>query len=355
MLGVGCVLIFLALRFKFEPLILLPMGIGTLLANFPATGLTDAPSDGNVGGLYWYFKEVGLNTEVFPILIFLGLGALTDFSPLIANPITFLLGAAAQFGIYFAMLVAILIGFSIKEAGAIGIIGSADGPTTIYVSTQLAPHLVGSVAVAAYSYMAMVPLIQPPIMRLLTTKEERLTRMAYNPRPVSRLTLIIFPLVVMGITALVTPKAIPLVGVFMFGNLLRVSGVVERLSNTAQNELMNIVTIFLSSTVGSTMVAATFLTWKTLGILTLGLIAFASATAGGVLFGKVMYRLSGRKINPLIGAAGVSAVPMSARVAQRVAHEVDPTNYILMHAMGPNVAGVIGSAIAGGVLLAMLK
>lgn len=349
MMVISFVLLYLAIAKKFEPLLLLPIGTGILLANLPLTGLTEE------GGLLNVLKKAGLDNELFPLLMFLGLGALTDFTPLLQSPITMLLGAAAQFGIFGAMFLALFLGFDIKEAGAIGIIGSADGPTTIYVSTQLASEsLWGPIAVAAYSYMAMVPLIQPPIMRLLTTKKERSVTMPYLDKPISKRAKILFPVVVLVLSSLIAPKAAPLIGMFMLGNLLRESGVVDRLSNAAQNEIINAVTIFLGLTVGSTMTAERFLNVQTIGIFILGLAAFAVATVSGVLFGKVMYIFSGGKINPLIGAAGVSAVPMAARVVHKVGQEANPENYLIMHAMGPNVAGVLGSAIAGGVILGYL-
>ena len=342
-------MIALAVGKRYEPLLLLPIGSGILLANLPMTGLL--AEDGILGML----KRAGLDSQLFPLLMFLGLGALTDFTPLIQRPVTILLGAAAQLGIFGALLLALLLGFSIEEAGAIGIIGSADGPTTIFVSTQLAsPDLWGPIAVAAYSYMAMVPIIQPPIMRLLTTKRERAIRMPYDSTPVSRRVRILLPILTLVLASLIAPKAAPLVGMLMFGNLLRESGVVDRLANAAQNELINVTTIFLGLTVGSTMTAERFLRPDTLGIFALGLLAFATSTAAGVLFGKLMCYATRGKVNPLIGAAGVSAVPMAARVVQRVGLEADPENHLLMHAMGPNVAGVIGSAMAGGVVLGFL-
>ncbi|MFQ5860914.1 MAG: sodium ion-translocating decarboxylase subunit beta [Dehalococcoidia bacterium] len=343
-------LVYLAIARRFEPLLLLPIGIGILLVNLPFAGLAEE------GSVLVLLKRAGLDSQLFPLLMFLGLGALIDFTPLIQNPTTALLGAAAQIGIFGTLLAAVLLGFPVEEAGAISIIGGADGPTAIFVSTRLAPEAMwGAIAVSAYSYMAMVPLIQPPIMRLLTTREERRVRMTYDARPVPRLARLLFPLITVLLTALLAPRAVPLIGMLMFGNLLRESGVVERLSHAAQNELINVVTIFLGLTVGSTMTASRFLNLDTLAIFGLGLVAFSVATAGGVLFGKVMYLFSGRRINPLLGAAGVSAVPMSARVVHRVAQEEDPENYLVMHAMGPNVAGVIGSAIAAGVLLAFLS
>ena len=341
---------YLAIARRYEPLLLLPIGSGILLANLPATGLLEED------GLLGLIKRAGLDNELFPLLMFLGLGALTDFTPLLQRPITMILGAAAQLGIFGALLLAILLGFGLETAGAIGIIGSADGPTTIFVSTQLAPErLWGPIAVAAYSYMALVPVIQPPIMRLLTTKKERSIRMSYSGKPVSRQAKVIFPIAVIILASLIAPKSAPLVGMLMFGNLLRESGVVDRLANAAQNELINVATIFLGLTVGSTMTAERFLDIDTLEIFGLGLLAFGISTVGGLILGKIMSFFSKGTINPLIGAAGVSAVPMAARVVHRVGQEEDPENYLIMHAMGPNVAGVLGSAIAGGVILGFLS
>ena len=349
MLLLGFGLIYLAISKGFEPLLLIPIGIGVVLANL-FSGLVDE------GGILYLFKEVGLNTQLFPLLMFLGLGALTDFSGLLQRPFTALMGAAAQVGIFGALIGAIMLGFNLSEAGAIAIIGGADGPTAIYVSTRLAPEqLWGPVAVSAYSYMAMVPLIQPPIMRLLTTEKERRIKMDYAVQPVARRARILFPLLTTALTALLAPQAVPLIGLLMFGNLLRESGVVERLASSAQNEMINIVTILLGLTVGSTMTGETFLDLATLKVFALGLMAFALATAGGVLFGKVMCLVSRGTINPLLGAAGVSAVPMSARVVHRVAQEANPENFLVMHAMGPNVAGVLGSAMAAGVLLGLIS
>jgi len=354
MTGVGALLIYLAIRRGFEPLLLIPIGFGAILANIPVADMAGP------NGLLGLITRVGIETGVFPLLIFLGIGALTDFGPLIANPSTILLGAAAQFGIFLTLLGALLLNyvpgfdFSVADAASIGIIGGADGPTAIFLTTRLAPDLLGAIAVSAYSYMALVPLIQPPIMRALTTKRERAIVME-QLRPVSRLERILFSLSVLLVVVLFLPDAAPLIGMLMFGNLLRESGVVERLNKTAQNELINIVTIFLGLAVGSKLSADQFLRVETLGILALGAFAFATSTAAGVLMGKLMCWWTGGKINPLIGAAGVSAVPMSARVVNKVGLETDPNNYLLMHAMGPNVAGVIGSAVAAGVLLALLK
>ena len=342
--------IYLAIQKRFEPLLLIPIGVGIMLANIPFSGL------GEEEGLLVLLKRQGLDTELFPLLMFLGLGALTDFTALIQRPSMALLGAAAQLGIFGTLLGAIALGFSLENAGAIGIIGGADGPTAIFVSIRLADEaLLGPIAISAYSYMAMVPLIQPPIMRFLTTQKERSVEMTYEPKPVSKLVRLLFPLIIVILAALVAPKSIPLIGMFMFGNLLRERGVVDRLASTAQNELINITTILLGVTVGGTMVADKFLDPDTLKIFGLGLVAFTVATAGGVLFGKVMYLTSGGKINPLLGAAGVSAVPMSARVVHKVALEANPNNYLIMHAMGPNVAGVLGSAIAAGVIISMIE
>lgn len=352
MLAIASLLIYLAIKRGFEPLLLLPIGLGAFLVNLPGNGLLTAPQGNEIGGLYYYLSK-GIELEIFPPLIFLGIGAMTDFGPLLANPKTFLLGAAAQFGVFVALFSAVLLGFDLKEAAAIGIIGGADGPTAIYLTLKLAPHLLGPIAVAAYSYMALVPLIQPPIMRALTTEKERLVVME-TPKPVSHKIKIIFPLAVTVIGVFIVPPAAPLLAMLMGGNLLRESGVVERLTNMAQNELINIVTFFLGTCVGMTMAADVFLRWETLKIISLGVVAFGFSTAGGVLVGKVMYRMTGGKINPLIGSAGVSAVPMAARVSHNVGQEYNPQNYLLMHAMGPNVAGVIGTAIAAGVLIAIL-
>jgi sodium ion-translocating decarboxylase beta subunit len=346
MLAVGGLLLYFAIAKGFEPLLLTPIGFGTLLANLPQTGIMAE------GGLLRFFF-FGVEHEIFPPLIFLGVGALTDFGPLLANPLTLLLGAAAQFGIYVALIGAKLLGFTLREAGSIGIIGGADGPTAIYLTMKLAPHLLGPIAVAAYSYMSLVPLIQPPIIRALTTKKERQVAMA-QLRPVSKTERVLFPVVVTIAITLVLPPIAPLVGMLMLGNLLRETGVTDRLARTAQNELINIVTILLALSVGATMSAESFLTRQTLNIIAMGLVAFAGGTATGVLLGKLMYVLTGGKVNPMIGAAGVSAVPMAARVVQRVGQSENPSNFLLMHAMGPNVAGVIGTAVAAGVMLTLL-
>jgi sodium ion-translocating decarboxylase beta subunit len=355
MLLVSFVLIYLAIKKEYEPLLLLPIAFGMLLANLPLAGLNDAPvgvygeDDFQPGGLLYYLY-MGVKLGIYPPLIFMGVGAMTDFAPLIANPKSLLLGAAAQLGIFAAFILAILLKFPANVAASIGIIGGADGPTAIYVTTKLAPEYLGAIAIAAYSYMALVPIIQPPIMKALTTKKERQIVME-QLRPVSKLEKIIFPIVVTVLGSLLLPSAAPLLGMLMLGNLFRESLVVDRLSQTAQNELINIITIFLGVTVGATAKAENFLTPDTLKIIALGLLAFSFGTAGGVLFGKVMCKLSGGKINPLIGSAGVSAVPMAARVSQVVGQQENPGNFLLMHAMGPNVAGVIGSAIAAGVFL----
>jgi oxaloacetate decarboxylase beta subunit len=352
MLGVASLLIYLAIRRGFEPLLLLPIGLGAFLANLPGNGMLTPPHGDEIGGLYYYLSK-GIELEIFPPLIFLGIGAMTDFGPLLSNPKTFLLGAAAQLGVFIALLTAVILGFDLKEAAAIGIIGGADGPTAIYLTLKLAPHLLGPIAVSAYSYMALVPLIQPPIMRWLTTPADRAVVME-TPKPVSQKIKVIFPLAATVVGVMIVPPAAPLLGMLLGGNLLRESGVVERLTNMAQNELINIVTFFLGTCVGMTMAAEVFLRLETLKILSLGIVAFGFSTVGGVLFGKLMYRMTGGKVNPLIGSAGVSAVPMAARVSHNVGQEYNPQNYLLMHAMGPNVAGVIGTAIAAGVLLAVL-
>ena len=344
----GC-LMYLAIVKKFEPLLLLPISFGMLLANLPAAGLMAGPENGVVGGLLYYLYQ-GVKLGIYPPLIFLGVGAMTDFGPLLANPSTIFLGAAAQFGIFITFMGALLLGFSPAQAGSIGIISGADGPTAIFVTSRLAPELLGPIAIAAYSYMALVPIIQPPIMRGLTSKKDRQIVME-QLRPVSKKEKILFPIIVTIVVGLMLPSAATLVGCLMLGNLFRESGVVDRLSKTAQNELINIVTIFLGLTVGATANADSFLSWQTISIILLGLVAFASGTAGGVLLGNLMCKLTKGKVNPLIGAAGVSAVPMAARVVQTVAQDEKPGNFLLMHAMGPNVAGVIGSAIVAGVML----
>ncbi|WP_413283753.1 sodium ion-translocating decarboxylase subunit beta [Vibrio sp. MA40-2] len=353
MIAVGCVLLFLAIRKGFEPLLLLPIGFGAILANIPNAGFTEP------GGILYYIYHVGIETGVFPLLIFMGVGAMTDFGALIANPKTLWLGAAAQFGIFVTLFGAILLNFipgmefSLADASSIAIIGGADGPTAIFLSSRLSPDLLGAIAVAAYSYMALVPIIQPPIMKALTTPDERKITMA-QLRHVGKVEKILFPLAVLMMTILFLPSATPLVGMFCLGNLMREAGVVERLSKTAQNELINIVTIFLGLGVGSKLQADKFLNLETLGILALGALAFSIGTAAGVMMAKLMNKLSKEDINPLIGAAGVSAVPMAARVVNKVGLEANPQNFLLMHAMGPNVAGVLGSAVAAGILLALV-
>ena len=353
MMLVGCGLLYLAIARNFEPLLLLPMGFGAILTNIPLSGFSE------VGGLLHYIYYAGIDTGIFPLIIFMGVGAMTDFGALIANPKTLLLGAAAQFGIFATLFGAIALNyvpgieFTLKDASAIAIIGGADGPTAIFLASKLAPDLLGAIAVAAYSYMALVPIIQPPIMRALTTLDERKIEMA-QLRSVTKIEKIIFPLGVLLMTIFFLPAATPLVGMFCLGNLMRESGVVDRLSSTAQNELINITTIFLGLGVGSKLSAEAFLNVETLGILGLGAVAFSIGTASGVIMAKTMNKFSKIPINPLIGAAGVSAVPMAARVANKVGLEANPHNFLLMHAMGPNVAGVLGSAVAAGVLLALV-
>ncbi|MBV5301878.1 MAG: sodium ion-translocating decarboxylase subunit beta [Methylococcales bacterium] len=353
MMLIGFLLLFLAIKKGFEPLLLLPIGFGAILSNIPVAGISQE------GGLL-YFLYYGIKLGIFPLLIFMGVGAMTDFGPMLANPKTLLLGAAAQFGIFASLLGALALNavpgleFTLRDAAAIGIIGGADGPTAIYVASKLAPDLLGAIAVAAYSYMALVPLIQPPIMRALTTEAERKIEMQ-QLRHVSKTEKILFPLILLLLSILLLPSSTPLVGMFALGNLMNSCGVVDRLSQTAQNELINIVTIFLGLAVGSKLSAEAFLQIKTLGILALGAVAFAIGTASGVIMAKIMNRFSDTPINPLIGAAGVSAVPMAARVANKIGLESNPHNFLLMHAMGPNVAGVIGSAVAAGVLLSLIK
>lgn len=353
MLVIASVLMYLAIKKEFEPLLLLPIGLGAFFANIPLAGLTNSPIGDVIGGLYYYIS-MGIHLEIFPPLIFLGIGTMTDFGPLLSNPKTFFLGAGAQFGVFSALFIALALGFTPQEAASIGIIGGADGPTAIFLTLKLAPHLLGPIAVAAYSYMALVPLIQPPIMKLMTTDKERRVIMA-PPKPVSKTIKLIFPMLVALIGSLLVPPAAPLLTMLMAGNLMRESGVVERLSNMAQNELMNIVTFFLGTSVGMTMTAESFLSVATLKIIVLGVFAFSLSTFGGLLLGKIMYKLTGGKVNPLIGSAGVSAVPMAARVSHNVGQLYNKNNYLLMHAMGPNVAGVIGSAIAAGVLLSFFR
>ena len=365
MMIVALVLLYLAIKKGFEPLLLVPIAVGTLLVNVPGGGFEAEPiydAAGHMsspGGMMYYIYNVGIASGMFPLIIFMGVGAMTDFGPLLANPKTLLLGAAAQFGIFATVIGAVslshfgILDFSLNDAAAIGIIGGADGPTAIFVTSKLAPDILGAVAVAAYSYMALVPIIQPPIMRALTTKSERAIQMV-QLRHVTKTEKIVFPLLLLGLVAMLLPTAAPLLGMFCFGNLMRESGVVDRLSDTAQNALINIVTIFLGLGVGSKMSAEKFLNWETLGILALGAIAFCIGTACGVLLAKLMNKFSIHPINPLIGSAGVSAVPMAARVSNKVGLEANPHNHLLMHAMGPNVAGVIGSAIAAGVMISMV-
>ncbi len=349
MVAAGCVLILLAIAKEYEPLLLLPIGFGCLLANMPLTGMTEA------GGLFAVLYDAGIRTELFPLLIFIGVGAMIDFSPLLAQPRMALLGAAGQFGIFGTLILATLLGFPLNEAASIGVIGAIDGPTSIFVATRLAPRLLAPIAVAAYSYMSLIPIIQPPLMRLLTTPAERRIRMPYAPRPVSRRARVAFPIVVTLAVGLLVPEATPLISMLMLGNLLRESGVVERLSRAAQNEILNIATLFLGLTIGSTMSAASFLNWETLAILGLGLFAFALDTVAGLLFGKLLSALSRGTVNPLIGAAGISAFPMAGRLAARMAQEEDYENFLLMHAMGANTAGQLASVLAGGVLLALVS
>lgn len=353
MMIIASILIYLAIKKGFEPLLLIPIGLGAFLTNIPLNGLLNPAAADHIGGLYYYISQ-GIHLEIFPPLIFLGIGAMTDFTPLLANPKTFLMGAGAQFGVYMALFLAILCGFQPNEAASIGIIGGADGPTAIFLTLKLAPHLLGPIAVAAYSYMALIPMIQPPIMRLMTTHKERMVVMA-PPKPVSKRVQIIFPIVVTLFTIMVVPDVSALIGMLMGGNLLKVSGVVDRLSNMAQNELCNIVTFFLGTSVGMTMSADSFLTFNTIKIIILGVFAFGFSTVGGLVIGKIMYKVSGGKVNPLIGSAGVSAVPMAARVSHNVGQEYNKNNYLLMHAMGPNVAGVIGTAVAAGILLSFFR
>jgi len=352
MMAIALFLLYLGIAKKYEPLLLVPISFGMLLVNFPLDPLMDLPVDGQPGGLL-YYMYIGIELGIYPPLIFLGIGALTDFGPLISNPRTLLLGAAAQVGIFVTFLGALFFGFSLQEAGSIGIIGGADGPTAIYLTSQLAPDLLGAVSVAAYSYMALVPIIQPPIIRLLTTKQERAIAME-ELRLVSKREKIMFPIMVILVSGLFLPTALPLLGMLMLGNLFRECGVTDRLSKTAQNELNNVLVILLGLSVGAKASAEYFLTVETIQIIALGLVAFAIGTASGVLMGKIMCFLSGGKVNPLLGAAGVSAVPMAARVCQTVGREANPSNFLLMHAMGPNVAGVIGSAIAAGIFLTLL-
>ena len=349
MILISFVLLYMGIGKRFEPLLLIPIAFGMLLANFPLTGLLNAPVDGSSPGMLWVFYQ-GVQHAIYPSIIFLGIGAMTDFGPLIARPSSLLLGAAAQLGIFSAFLLALALGFPAAVAAAIAIIGGADGPTSILVASRLAADYLPAIAIAAYSYMALIPLIQPPIMRLLTTRKEREIKME-QLRPVSKTEKIIFPIAVATVVILLIPDTAPLIGMLMLGNLLRECGLTDRLSDTAQNALCNIVTIFLGLSVGCKAIASTFLTWDTIKIIILGLLAFIFSTVGGLVFGKIMCKLTGGKVNPLIGSAGVSAVPMAARVSQVEGQKANPVNFLLMHAMGPNVAGVIGSAVAAGFML----
>ena len=349
MILISFVLLYLGIGKRFEPLLLIPIAFGMLLANFPLTGLLNAPVDGSSPGMLWVFYQ-GVQHAIYPSIIFLGIGAMTDFGPLIARPSSLLLGAAAQLGIFSAFLLALALGFPSAVAAAIAIIGGADGPTSILVASRLAADYLPAIAIAAYSYMALIPLIQPPIMRLLTTRKEREIKME-QLRPVSKTEKIIFPIAVATVVILLIPDTAPLIGMLMLGNLLRECGLTDRLSDTAQNALCNIVTIFLGLSVGCKAIASTFLTWDTIKIIILGLLAFIFSTVGGLVFGKIMCKLTGGKVNPLIGSTGVSAVPMAARVSQVEGQKANPVNFLLMHAMGPNVAGVIGSAVAAGFML----
>lgn len=349
MILISFVLLYMGIGKRFEPLLLIPIAFGMLLANFPLTGLLNAPVDGSSPGMLWVFYQ-GVQHAIYPSIIFLGIGAMTDFGPLIARPSSLLLGAAAQLGIFSAFLLALALGFPSAVAAAIAIIGGADGPTSILVASRLAADYLPAIAIAAYSYMALIPLIQPPIMRLLTTRKEREIKME-QLRPVSKTEKIIFPIAVATVVILLIPDTAPLIGMLMLGNLLRECGLTDRLSDTAQNALCNIVTIFLGLSVGCKAIASTFLTWDTIKIIILGLLAFIFSTVGGLVFGKIMCKLTGGKVNPLIGSAGVSAVPMAARVSQVEGQKANPVNFLLMHAMGPNVAGVIGSAVAAGFML----
>lgn len=346
MILAGCVLIFLAVVKEYEPVLLLPIGFGCILANLGMSVYDD--------GFMKVIYEAGIATELFPLLIFVGVGAMIDFRPLLAMPHMVLLGAAGQFGIYFTLILATLLGFKMNEAASIGVIGAIDGPTAIFVTSKLAPHLLGPIAVAAYSYMSLIPIIQPPIMRLLTTRKERLIRMDYSPRPVSKKVVIAFPIIVTVAVSMVAPSAAPLIATLMLGNLLKEVGVVDRLSKTAQNEIINIATLFLGLAIGATMTGVKFINLQTLGVLVLGLLAFVLDTVAGLLFGKLMAVVTGGKINPLIGACGISAFPMAGRLSAKMAAEEDYSNFILMHAMGSNTAGQLGSVVAGGLLLALV-
>ena len=355
MLAIGAVLIYLAIAKEYEPVLLLPIGFGCILANIPLSGMTANASATAASGMMSILYKAGISTELFPLLIFIGVGAMIDFSPLLAQPRMVLLGAAGQFGIFGTLILAILLGFPLNQAASIGVIGAIDGPTSIFVATKLAPELLAPIAVAAYSYMSLIPIIQPPLMKLLTTKKERMIRMDYAPQPISQRTLVIFPIALTVVVGLLVPEATPLISMLMLGNLLKVSGVVDRLSKAAENEIINIATLFLGLVVGATMTAGAFLNWDTGKIMLLGLLAFALDTVAGLLFGKLMSYLSGGKINPLIGAAGISAFPMAGRLVAKMAQDEDFDNFILMHAMGANTAGQLGSVMAGGILLAIVS
>jgi carboxybiotin decarboxylase len=353
MISAALVLIYLAIYKEIEPVLLLPIGFGCLLANIPLAGMTAAQASAN--GVMAVLYNAGISTELFPLLIFVGVGAMIDFSPLLAQPKMALLGAAGQFGIFGTLILAIALGFPLNQAASIGVIGAIDGPTSIFVATKLAPELLAPIAVAAYSYMSLIPIIQPPLMKLLTTKKERLIRMEYTPKPISQRTLAFFPILLTLVVGLLVPEATPLIAMLMLGNLLKVSGVVDRLNKSAQNEIINIATLFLGLTIGATMNAESFLNLATIKILGLGLLALVLDTVAGLLFGKLMAVISGYKINPLIGASGISAFPMAGRLAAKVANDEDHENFILMHAMGANTAGQLGSVIAGGILLAIVS
>lgn len=347
MIAVGGLLIALAVKKEYEPMLLLPIGFGCILANIPLTGMTEP------GGMFKVLYDAGIETELFPLLIFIGVGAMMDFTPLLAMPRMALLGAAGQFGVFGTLLLALALGFPLNQAASIGVIGAIDGPTSIFVASKLAPELLAPIAVAAYSYMSLIPIIQPPLMKLMTTQSERRIRMEYAARPVSKRALVLFPVVVTVVVGLLVPAATPLISMLMLGNLLRESGVVDRLSKAAQNEIINVATLFLGLTIGSTMAAQSFLNLQTLAVMALGLLAFVLDTVAGLAFGKAMCYATGRKVNPLIGASGISAFPMAGRLAARVAQDEDFDNFILMHAMGANTAGQLGSVVAGGVLLAL--
>lgn len=355
MIAIGAALIYLAIVKEYEPVLLLPIGFGCILANIPLSGMNANEGTTAVSGMMAVLYKAGISTELFPLLIFIGVGAMIDFSPLLAQPRMVLLGAAGQFGIFGTLILAILLGFPLNQAASIGVIGAIDGPTSIFVASKLAPELLAPIAVAAYSYMSLIPIIQPPLMKLLTSKKERMIRMDYAPRPISQRTLVIFPVALTVVVGLLVPEATPLISMLMLGNLLKVSGVVPRLSKAAENEIINIATLFLGLVVGATMTAGAFLNWDTGKIMLLGLLAFVLDTVAGLLFGKLMSFLSGGKINPLIGAAGISAFPMAGRLVAKMAQDEDFDNFILMHAMGANTAGQLGSVMAGGILLAIVS